>query len=201
VSGRPAWIVGVAAAIVLAYITFNTIRTPSQGGAGLPAGASLPPFAAQLATSPDRRDFDANVQPAAGGGHRAACDVRGAGVVNSCALAERGPVVLAFLIVPSKRCEEQMSVIDRLRARFPSVGFAGVAIRGSRPDIRAAVARGGWTLPIAWDRDGAVANEYAVSVCPTLILARRGGRVVKSLVGVRDAGALEREFAALTRSP
>jgi hypothetical protein len=197
VSGRPAWIVGVAAAIVLGYITWNTIRTPSQGGAGLPAGAPLPPFAAQLVTSRDKRDFDANVQRAAGGGHPAACDVRGAGVVNSCALAERGPVVLAFLIVPSKRCEDQMTVIDRLRARFPAVGFAGVAIRGSRDAIRAAVARGGWGMPVGWDRDGAVANEYAVSVCPTLVLARRDGRVVKSLVGVRSAGALEREIRAL----
>lgn len=196
-SGRPAWIVGVAAAIILGYITWNTIRTPSQGGAGLPAGASLPPFAAQLATSGDRRDFDANVQHAAGGGHPAACDVRGAGVVNSCALAERGPVVIAFLIVPSKRCENQMNVIDRLRARFPSVRFAGVAIRGSRDDVRAAVARGGWKLPVAWDRDGAVANEYAVSVCPTLVLARRGGKVVKSLVGVRDEATLAREIGAL----
>jgi hypothetical protein len=197
VSGRPAWIVGVAAAIVLGFITWNTIRTPSQGGAGLPAGASLPPFAAQLVTSRDPRDFDANVQRAAGGGHPAACDVRGAEVVNSCALAERGPVVIAFLIVPSKRCEDQMTVIDRLRARFPSVGFAGVAIRGSRDEVRAAVARRGWRLPIGWDRDGAVANEYAVSVCPTLVFARRGGRVVKSLVGVRDAASLEREIGAL----
>jgi hypothetical protein len=169
----------------------------------VPAGASLPPFAAQLATSADARDFDATVQRAAANGHPAACDVRGAGVVNSCALAERGPVVIAFLIVPSKRCEEQMTVIDRLRARFPSVGFAGVAIRGSRAEVRAAVARGGWKLPVAWDRDGAVANEYAVSVCPTLTLARRGGKVVKSLVGVHSPAELEREIGALasTASP
>jgi hypothetical protein len=197
VTGRPAWIVGLAATIVLVYITWNTIRTPSQGGAGVAAGAPLPPFAAQLATSPVKRDYDANVQPRAGGGHPAACDVRGAGVVNSCALAERGPVVIAFLVVRSQRCEDQMTVLDSLRSRFPSVGFAGVAIRGSRQGVRDAVARHGWKLPIAWDRDGAIANEYAVSVCPTLTLARRGGRVVRSLVGVRDAAALEREIGAL----
>jgi hypothetical protein len=74
-----------------------------------------------------------------------------------------------------------------------------VAIRGSRDDIGAAVARNGWRMPIAWDRDGAVANEYAVSVCPTVTLARRGGRVVRTLVGVRDAAALEREIGALAR--
>jgi hypothetical protein len=190
VSGRPAWIVGVAAAVVLAYITYNTIRTPSQGGAGLREGSSLPRFAAELVTSANPRDYDANVS-------QSACDVRGPGVVNSCALAERGPVVLAFLIVPSKRCEDQMTVIDRLRARFPAVGFAGVAIRGHRDEIRAAVARGGWKLPVGWDRDAAVANEYAVSVCPTIVLAHRGGRVAKSLVGEQSAATLAREIAAL----
>jgi hypothetical protein len=190
VSGRPAWIVGVAALAVLAYITYNTIRTPSQGGTGLPAGRSLPAFAAQIATSANPRDFDANVSGRA-------CDVRGPGVLNSCALAERGPVVLAFTIVPSKRCEDQMTVIDRLRARFPSVGFAGVVIRGKRPAIRAAVARGGWKLPVGWDRDGAVANEYAVAVCPTIVLAHRGGKVARSLVGVQGEARLAREIAAL----
>jgi hypothetical protein len=150
----------------------------------------MPVFAAEIATSAQPRDFDANVS-------RRACDVRGPGVLNSCALAERGPVVLAFTIVPSRRCEDQMTVIDRLRARFPQVGFAGVAIRGTRADVRAAVARGGWKLPVGWDRDGAVANEYAVSVCPTIVLARRGGTVVKSLVGVQSEARLAREIGAL----
>jgi hypothetical protein len=190
VSGRSGWIVGVAAAVVLAYITWNTIRTPSQGGAGVAAGRSLPAFAAQIATSANPRDFDANVSGRA-------CDVRGPGVLNSCALAERGPVVLAFTIVPSRRCEDQMSVIDHLRARFPHVGFAAVAIRGKRDEIRAAVQRGGWKLPVGWDRDGAVANEYAVSVCPTIVLAHRGGKVAGSLVGVQGEAKLAREIAAL----
>ena len=78
----------------------NTIRTPEPGRRRVRAGAALPPFAAQLATSADRRDFDANVGPRA-------CAVRGPGVVNSCALAERGPVVIAFTIIPSQRCEQQ----------------------------------------------------------------------------------------------
>jgi hypothetical protein len=190
VSGRPGWIVGVAAVIVLGYITYNTLRTPSQGGVGLPAGRSLPAFAAEIATSANPRDFDANVSARA-------CAVRGPDVLNSCALAARGPVVLAFTIVPSQRCEEQMTMLDRLRARFPRVRFAGVAIRGKRADIRAAVQRGGWKLPVGWDRDGVVANLYAVSVCPTIVLARRGGKIQRSLVGVQDEARLAREIAAL----
>jgi hypothetical protein len=44
-----------------------------------------------------------------------------------------------------------------------------------------------------------VANAYAVSVCPTLMLARRGGRVVQSLVGVQDEATLERAIARVAR--
>ena len=40
-----------------------------------------------------------------------------------------------------------------------------------------------WRLPVGWDRDGAVANAYAVAVCPAITLARRGGTVVRTLLG------------------
>jgi hypothetical protein len=195
VNGRPGWIVGVVALVVLGYITLNTIRTPGQGGAGVRAGSQLPPFAAPLAAG--RLDGDASVQVRAGGGHPAACTVRGPDVLNSCELAERGPVVLAFLVVPSGRCERQVGVLDRVRARFPDVGFGAVAIRGSRADVRAAIARGRWRLPVGWDRDGAVSNAYAIAVCPTIVLARRGGTVLKSLIGVQDEATLAREVARL----
>ena len=33
-------------------------------------------------------------------------------------------------------------------------------------------------------------NAYAVAVCPTIVFARRGGRVLESLVGVQDAATL-----------
>jgi hypothetical protein len=195
VSARPGWIAGIAALVVLGYIAWNTVHTSGQGGAGLPAGAQLPPFAAPVATS--SLTGDANLFTHPSGGLPAACDVRGPDVVNSCALAQRGPVVIAFLIVSSKRCADELTALDRLRSRFPRVGFAGVAIRGERPAVRAAVARGGWGFPVAWDRDGAIANAYAVSVCPTLVLAHRGGKVARSLVGAQPAGRLEREIAAL----
>jgi hypothetical protein len=195
VSARPGWIVGLAAALVLGYITWNTIRTPGQGGAGVRAGSPLPPFAAPLADS--RLEGDATVQVVAGGGHPAACAVRGPGILNACQLAERGPVAIAFLFVPSKRCEAQVDTLDRVRARFPGIGFAAVAIRGRRESVRAAVARHGWRLPVAWDADGAVANAYAVSVCPTIVLARRGGRVAQTLIGVHDEAALARAVGAL----
>jgi peroxiredoxin len=190
VSARPGWIAAVAVAVVLGWITWNTIHTEGQGGRGLPAGAALPPFAAPLAQS--RLEGDANVFTRASDGHRAACDVRGPDVLNSCDLAARGPVVLGFFSTHSARCETQMDVLDRLRRRFTDVAFAAVAIRGDHDDARAVTRERRWQMPVAWDRDGAVANAYAVSVCPTMTLARRGGRVAQTLVGVRDAATLAR---------
>ena len=46
--------------------------------------------------------------------------MRGPDVVNSCQLAERGPVVLAFFATLSERCERQVDVLERVRRRFPT---------------------------------------------------------------------------------
>jgi hypothetical protein len=70
------------------------------------------------------------------------------------------------------------------------VRFAAVAVRA---DARraAGLARDHPGVPVAYDHDGAVANEYAVVVCPTIVFARRGGEVAGSTVGPQDAHALE----------
>jgi hypothetical protein len=192
---RAGWIAGVAIVLGLGYITLNTLRTEGQGGKGVPPGAPLPPFAAPLAVSALKGD--ANVAVAAQDGRPAACDVRGPDVVNSCQMVQRGPAVIAFFITRSERCHRQIDVLDRLRERFPHVSFAAVAIRGDRDDVRAAVRDRRWRLPVAWDHDGAVANAYAVSVCPTLVLARRGGKVLESLIGERDEATLARAVGRL----
>ena len=57
----------------------------------------------------------------------------------------------------------------------------------------------GFKLPIAYDHDAAVADEYAVVVCPTLVFARRGGVVEESTVkalGEDGAGQRRRRFLA-----
>jgi len=179
VSGRGRWIAGVAAVLgLLAYVTLNTVRTDAPGSRGVPAGSPLPPFAAPLALSALEGDANLATRPDSGGqGARPACAVRGPDVLNSCQLAERGPVVLAFAAVRSDACTRQVDALERVRASYPDVGFAAVAIRGDRDDLRTLVRRRGWTLPVAHDADGAVANAYAVAVCPTLTFARRGGRV------------------------
>jgi hypothetical protein len=195
VTRRPGWIVAAAFAVALAWITWNTLHTEGPGGAGLRPGARLPPFAAPLATS--TLQGDATVREEAGDGHPAACSVRGPRILNSCQLAEQGPVVLGFFVARSADCTSEIDVLDRLRRRFPRVRFAAVAILGKRADARADVRSRGWDLPVGWDADGAVVNAYAVSGCPYVTLARRGGTVVRTLLGPQDASTLERAVRGL----
>jgi thiol-disulfide isomerase/thioredoxin len=174
-------LVGAIAVAVLAYILVNTLRTEGPGSRGLPAGSRMPAFAMPLALS--ALEGDANVSPRA-------CSVRGPDVLNSCQLTERGPVVLGFFAEPSERCDDEIDRLDGLRARFPDVQFAAVAIRGSRDELRRRVRDRGWKLPVGYDHDGAVANAYAVAVCPTITLAHRGGTVLRTLLGTQDDAQL-----------
>ena len=197
-----AWIVGVAIVIAFAYITLNTLRTDGPGSRGIEAGDPLPPFAAPLALSELEGDANLATEPGQGQqGSRPACSVRGPDVVNSCALAERGPVVLAFVAVRSDACLRQIDELDRLRGAYPDVSFAAVAIRGDRDDLRKTIRRRGWRLPVAHDEDGGVANAYAVAVCPTITFARRGGRVEGTALSPLTGRALRERIERLRRGP
>jgi hypothetical protein len=188
---RPGMLLAVFVVALLAWITFNSVATETAGSRGLQAGDELPPFAMPLSTSACRGRCDANVATEAdqgAAGARPACEVRGADVMNSCELAQGGPFVLAFVFHPVARCREQIAVLERVAARHRDVKFRIVAVRAD-----AAQARGlGSSLPVGYDNDGAVANEYAVVVCPTITYVAPGGRVVGSTVGPVDDAEVER---------
>jgi hypothetical protein len=183
------WVVGVLALAAIAYITLNTLGTDAPGSRGVPKGEKLPPFAVPIATS--TLEGDAQVDP------DKACRVRGEDVLNSCELAERGPVVRAFFATRSERCEQQVDVLERVRRRFPDVGFAAVSVRGKRKDVRRIVRERRWGMPVGYDHDGAVSNAYAVAVCPTITFARRGGKVDSTSFSLLKEDELARRVEAL----
>ncbi|MBA2515771.1 MAG: redoxin domain-containing protein [Solirubrobacterales bacterium] len=198
-SGRFAWVVGVLGVLGLAVLTIDTLPSDAPGSRGVTVGKPLPPFAVPLATSRRRcrnGPCDANVarKPDSGDqGSRQACEVRARDILNSCELAERGPVALAFVTTRSERCEEQVDVMDRLRDRFPRVRLAVVAVRGDLRRLRETIRRRSWKVPVGYDHDGAVAGAYGVAVCPTITFARRGGRVqATSLEPIGEADLAER---------
>jgi peroxiredoxin len=198
------WIAVAAGLAILVYITYNTVTTPGTSSRGLDAGERMPPFAAPLVTSD--LEGDANVARQAdqgSAGDTPACEVTDPRALNSCTLARRGPVVLAFLTESADRCVAALDAIEEVAPRHPDVGFAAVAIRGDRDELRDLVREHGWEFPVAQDRDGAVANIYGVAVCPTVVLAHRGGRVLRTDIGEQATTprSLERSVRELERTP
>ena len=195
---RSGWLVGAVAVVVLAYISYNTLRTDAVSQRGPSVGQPLPPFAAPLSSSD--ADADANIATHADSGAegaRPACEVRGAEILNVCELEERGPVVLAFMATASDRCERQVDVVDRVARDFPRVEFAAVSVRGDRHDLDEVVRSHGWKIPVGHDRDGAVASLYGVVVCPLVVFAKQGGEVVRSSLEFVDEGPLRADVRAL----
>jgi hypothetical protein len=194
-------VLGAVVVLGIAYATLHTARTDGPGLRGVPPGRPLPAFAAPLASSTRRcegRECNPNVAPRAGqGARRAACAVRLPDVLNSCALAERGPVALAFLATRSARCEKQVDVMQRLRVRFPRVQFAAVSVRGDRAALRRTIHERGWRIPVGHDANGAIATLYAVAVCPTITFARAGGRVADTSLTFLDDDALAARLRAI----
>ena len=194
---RYGWIVGVIGLLLIAYITLNTIRTQSREAPQ--EGRALPPFATPLALSSLNGDANVARRPGSGAsGQRPACQVRGPDVFNVCDLAARSPVVLAFFITRGgSECRRQLDVMQRLAPRYRAVRFAAVAVRGDRGDLRSLIRHRGWTFPIGFDHDGAVANLYGVAVCPTIVFAYPGRRTMRTDFGYLSESRLDAAVRAL----
>ena len=96
-------------------------------------------------------------------------------------------MVLAFFVTGSGGCVGQVDALQKLSAQFSrrKVQFAAVAVRASHSDAASALRSHHWTIPVAYDADGAVGAEYGVEVCPIVELAERGGLVRQRLIGER----------------
>jgi len=186
VSGPPApldtrrygWAVGVlAVALVIGFLLYALSSHNNSGTAGVPAGGQLHFFAAPLAAS--TLNGDANLNPPC---TVARHDPR---ALNVCLLTKRGPLVLAFFVTNSSQCERQVDTLQALAGQpaLRRVQFAAVAVNGSHAAVAKAVRRHGWTIPVAYDADGAVGGVYGVTACPLLELADRGGTVAQRLIG------------------
>ena len=113
---RYLWVVGAAAVVLVVVLGLTTLRHGTERGArGVPVGSVMPPFAVPAAAS--KLDGDANIATRSGegqAGHEPACTVRGADVVNGCALREAGPVVLAFFSANSEKCVAQLDAMQQV---------------------------------------------------------------------------------------
>jgi peroxiredoxin len=190
---RYGWAVGILALALVVGFVLYTLTSHKPGAEGVPAGAALHLFAAPLAAS--TLNGDANLNPPC---TPARHDPR---ALNVCLLVKRGPLVLDFFVTNSPQCEREVDAMQSLATRrgLRRVQFAAVAVNGSHVTTAKIVRKHGWTIPVAYDADGAVGGLYGVSACPLLELVGRGGTVAQRLIGEHwlNRGALAARVRAL----
>jgi hypothetical protein len=100
--------------------------------------------------------------------------------------------VISFWFTKGDGCAEQQDVVDAVSRRYRGrVGFLSLDIRDDRDRLRELVRRHGWTMPVGFDRDGAVGSLYAVGGCPTFAYVYPGGTLQSASIGDLTAAQLE----------
>jgi len=181
-----AW-VGLAFLVLLAVATINTLRTPGGGILGISAGDQGMPLAEfavpNAVTGP--LDKDANIaqddcstsqNPCPSNARRpSACEIHVKGAIRICDLFNR-PLVLSFWFTKGADCLPTQDILNRLAARYRGrVNFLSIDVRDDPADVRRIVLEHRWTMPVGYDRDGAVSDLYRVGGCPTVAFAYPGG--------------------------
>ncbi|MFL5898447.1 MAG: TlpA family protein disulfide reductase [Solirubrobacterales bacterium] len=198
--------------IFLAVIVVATISTIEGGGGGrilgldkLPARWPLPEFA--VPDGAGRLEGDANVAqddcetsslPCPGDSRRApACGIGTAEAIRVCDLFDR-PLVISFWFTKGEGCAEQQDVVERLHRRYRGrVGFLSMDIRDDRDTVRELIRWHGWTMPVGYDRDGAVGSLYGVGGCPTFAYVYPGGTLQGASSGDLSTGQLAKRVEEL----
>jgi hypothetical protein len=202
----------VVGLLFLAVIVVATVHTIEGGGGGrtlgldpFPARWPLPEFAVPAGAS--RLEGDANVAqddcetaqiPCPGGSQRTpACRIETAGAIRVCDLFDR-PLVISFWFSKGDGCAAQQDVVDEVSRRYRGrVGFLSLDIRDDRETLRELIRRHGWTMPVGYDRDGAVGSLYGVGGCPTFAYVYPGGTLQDAGIGDLTAGQLAQKVNRL----
>lgn len=188
----------VVGLLFLAIIVVATIHTIEGGGGGetlgleqLPAHWPLPEFAVPAGAG--QLEGDANVAqddcqtsslPCPEGSQRTpACRVHVAGAIRVCDFFGK-PLVMSFWFTKGGGCADQQDVVQRVSERYRGrVGFLSLDIRDDRDTLREVIRQHGWTMPVGYDRDGAVGSLYGVGGCPTFAYVYPGGTLQSASIG------------------
>lgn len=164
---------GITALLVIAVL----VSLATLYGGSKPVGSEnlidrpLPAFAAPLAEG--ELDGDANVYTAAQAEAEdatAACDVALADSFNSCKELP-GDAIVVFWNSTKPECVEQVDRLEAAAMRKSDLSVVAVAFENDKAAAAAAQRQNGWKIPVAVDRDGAVASLYAVTGCPSVFWA------------------------------
>ncbi|HEY5976531.1 MAG TPA: TlpA disulfide reductase family protein [Solirubrobacterales bacterium] len=202
----------VLVGLLFAAIVLIAVINGTGGGGGTlgldeqPRHWPLPEFAVPLATS-DELEGDANVAqddcesselPCPPDHRRTpACRLRTPGSFRVCDLFAR-PSVISFWFTGDGGCVAQQDVVDRVSGRYRGrVDFLSLDVRDDPDEVRDLVRERGWSMPVAYDRDGAVAALYRVGGCPTFAYVFPGGTLHDASIGVLDAEQLSSRVGKL----
>lgn len=209
------WAAIVALVLVVVGGSLLTLYNGRSGSPAVDPGERLPPFAAPLATEPKLEHDAVNYAEHADEGEAGrvpACSVDESSVVTSCALLDRGPLVLMMFASGIDTCVTAVDDLNRLRARYPGVQTLAVAIGGEHDKTATTVRNRRWTLPVAYDRDGGLSSRLGAPSCPFVLFVAADGTVRDRLFGgayteagldrgMRDLAAEARSSTPSTTSP
>ena len=188
--------IGLVGLTLVVVISVALLSSGGRSSFGISAGQRLHFFAAPLANSTLNGDANLNHPTCTLAKH----DPR---ALNTCLIAKHGPLVLAFFDPGSGGCVSEVTALQALSRQFSAktVTFAAVAVGTSHADAAKAVRANHWTIPVAYDADGAIREAYGVAVCPIVELVARGGVVEQRLIGEHwnDPAVLAPQVRALLR--
>ncbi len=189
----------VVGLLFLGVIVVASINMLGNGGGGetlgidrLPARWPLPEFAVPAGAG--GLEGDANVAqddcetsaiPCPEDSQRTpACRVDLPEAIRVCDFFDR-PLVISFWFTKGgSDCVRQQDVVERVFRRYRGqVAFLSLDIRDDRDMVRELIRQRGWTMPVGYDRDGAVAGLYSVGVCPTFAYVYPGGTLESAGIG------------------
>jgi hypothetical protein len=178
--------VGLIFLVVIVLATIATLNGGGESTLGLDRQAPrwpLPEFAVPAATG--TLEGDANVAqddcesaavPCPDDARRTpACRIGDPGAIRVCDFFEK-PLVISFWFTKSGDCAQQQDIVNSAYRRYRGrVNFLSLDVRDDRDTVRDLVRERGWTLPVGYDRDGAVASLFKIGGCPTLAYVYPGG--------------------------
>lgn len=174
---RYRWTIGIFGLVLVVAVSVYQFATHGIGTTGVPPGQRLHFFAAPLANT--NLNGDPNLKPP--------CTLirHDPRALNVCLLSSRTPLVLSLFVIGSNECEHQVDALQTLSREFPTseVRFAAVAVHATHSATAAVIRSHGWTIPVAYDRDGSIGGLYGVQICPMVEFANRGGVVKERLIG------------------
>jgi hypothetical protein len=189
----------VVGLLFLGIIVVATISTLDGDGGGetlgldrLPARWPLPQFAVPEAAG--ELEGDANVAqddcetsaiPCPEESRRnPACRVDLPEAIRVCDLFDR-PLVISFWFTKGgDECVQQQDLVERAYRRYRGrVAFLSLDIRDDRDTVRELIRQRDWTMPVGYDRDGAVGSLYGVGICPTFAYVYPGGTLESAGIG------------------